>query len=289
MNCNRIILITGCSSGIGLETAIECAKAGHRVIAGVRNQKNKSILENEIEKNNLRGNLEIIELDMSKFDTFPKKIDDIIKKYSRIDVLFNNAGFMTLGSLEDCSIDEINNQLYTDLLGPILLTKHAIPHMKNGKNPGLVINMSSVAGRLGFGLSTTYCTSKFGIEGFSESLRMELIEKNINVAVIEAGVVNTNFFKNIIKTEKSKSSQYAKDTERFWEIIIKFTNNSNAWINPNIIAREITYTIIPDNGKKFRYVYGNDANYLISNYYQNADDISKVDKIILDIIEDYSK
>ena len=289
MNCNRIILITGCSSGIGLETAIECAKAGHRVIAGVRNQKNKSILENEIEKNNLRGNLEIIELDMSKFDTFPKKIDDIIKKYSRIDVLFNNAGFMTLGSLEDCSIDEINNQLYTDLLGPILLTKHAIPHMKNGKNPGLVINMSSVAGRLGFGLSTTYCTSKFGMEGFSESLRMELRQKNINVAIIEAGVVNTKFFKNIIRTEKSKISQYARETESFREIIDKFAYKTDSWIDPNIIAKKINDTIIPDNGKKFRYVYGNDANYLISNYYQNVDDISKVDKIILDIIEDYSK
>jgi short-subunit dehydrogenase len=197
----------------------------------------------------------------------------------RIDVLFNNAGFMIMGSLEDSTINEIREQINTDLMGPIYLTKLALPHMQNGDEPGLVINMSSVAGRIGFGFTTSYCTSKFGIEGFSESLRGEMITRNVNVALIEAGVVHTDFFKNMARTKLSYNSNYAKETQEM-ENMINIIKNKTNWTSANTIAKKIVEEIIPENGIKFRYLVGTDAKYLIDAIYDNRDNKKGMDDVI---------
>ena len=250
----KVVLITGCSSGIGLETAIECAKAGHKVFATMRNLNKKDRLEKRIEVEKLE-NIEIMELDVSNSDSIENIIASIVRKVDKIDVLFNNAGFMIMGSLEDSTINEIREQINTDLMGPIHLTKQALPHMQSGDEPGLVINMSSVAGRIGFGFTTSYCTSKFGIEGFTESLRGEMLTRNVRVALIEAGIVHTNFFDNIRRTKQSYNSNYAKDTQAM-ENMINIIKNKTNWTSPNTIAKKIVEEIIPENGEKFRYIVG---------------------------------
>ena len=133
----------------------------------MRNLNKKKKLEKRVEEAKLE-NIEIMELDVSNSDSIENSIASIIRKVEKIDVLFNNAGFMIMGSLEDSTINEIREQINTDLMGPVHLTKQTLPHMQSGDEPGLVINMSSVAGRIGFGLATAYSISKFGIEGFTE-------------------------------------------------------------------------------------------------------------------------
>lgn len=281
----KVVLITGCSSGIGLETAIECAKAGHKVFATMRNLNKKKRLEKRIEKEKLE-NIEIMELDVSNADSIVNIIASIVRKVERIDVLFNNAGFMIMGSLEDSTINEIREQINTDLMGPIHLTKQALPHMQSGGEPGLVINMSSVAGRIGFGFTTSYCTSKFGIEGFSEALRGEMLTRNVRVALIEAGIVHTDFFKNITRTKQSYNSDYAKDTQDM-ENMINIIKNTTKWTSPNTIAKKIVEEIIPKNGEKFRYVIGTDAKYLIDAIYSCRDNKKGMDDVINNIMRQY--
>ena len=291
---SKVIVITGCSSGIGLETAVECSKAGHKVFATMRNLNKKEKLEKRKELEKLE-NIEIMKLDVSSADQVELFIAEILKKVERIDVLFNNAGYMVMGSLEDSTINEIRDQINTDLMGPIHLTKQALPHMKHGKNPGLVINMSSVAGRIGFGFTTSYCTSKFGIEGFSESLRRELntektggTDRNVRVALIEAGVVHTDFFNypNLTRTNQSHYSDYAKDTQGM-EDMINLIKTKDTYTQPQEVAKKIVEEIIPNYGKEFRYLIGTDAKNLINAICKNKDDINGMDDKIIDIMTRY--
>jgi len=282
----KTVLITGCSSGIGLETAVACAKAGHRVFATMRNLNKKEKLEKRIEDEKLE-NIEIIRLDVSDNSSIRDTIASIVRKVNNIDVLFNNAGYMRVGSLEDLTIREIQEQINTDLMGPIHLTKLALPHMQDGDGTGLVLNMSSVAGKIGFGLSLPYCISKFGIEGFTESLRRELLgaEVNVNVALIEAGIVHTEFFENIRTTEASKSSNYATQTEIMMGIIEKIKKETT-WTHPVEIAEKVI-EIINEDGKLVRYVIGRDAESLINSVYSYQDNHERMDKAIGDIFDDY--
>jgi len=281
----EVVLITGCSSGIGLETAVECSKAGHKVFATMRNLNKKEKLEKRIKEEQLE-NIEIIELDVSNSDSIENTVASVVRKVEKIDVLFNNAGYMIMGSLEDSTINEIREQVNTDLMGPIHLTKQSLPHMQSGTEPGLIINMSSVAGRIGFGLTTSYCTSKFGIEGFTEALRGELLTKNVNVALIEAGIVHTDFFNNVTRTTQSYNSNYAKDTQNMENMLNVIKNKTN-WTSPNTIAKTIVEEIIPKKGEKFRYIIGTDAKYLIDAVYSCREDKSCMDEVINNIMSQY--
>ena len=278
----KVVLITGCSSGIGLETAIACAKEGHKVFATMRNLNKNKELEKRIKLEQL-NTIEIICMDVSSINSIEIALSKIIKKTDRIDVLFNNAGFMIIGSLEDLTINEIKKQLDTDLLGPIYLTKNVIPHMRNSSQ-GLIINMSSVAGKIGFQLSSAYCISKFGIEGLTESLRRELATKNIKVCLIEAGLVNTKFFENMGLAKLSDSSDYAKDTQAMKIMIDKIKKEN--WTHPAEVAKKVT-EIIEENGKKCRYVIGDDASFLIDIVNHSNDDCEKMDSEIEQIMMKY--
>jgi NADP-dependent 3-hydroxy acid dehydrogenase YdfG len=284
---SKVIVITGCSSGIGLETAVACAKAGHKVFATMRNLNKKEKLEKRIELEKLES-IQIVKLDVSSADGIELFISNIMKQVKKIDVLFNNAGYMVMGSLEDSTIYEIRDQINTDLMGPIHLTKQALPHMQNGENPGLVINMSSVAGRIGFGFTTSYCTSKFGIEGFSESLRREMLTRNVKVALIEAGIVHTDFFNNITRTAQSYSSNYKTDTEMMENVINEIKTKTN-WTHPQEIAKKIVEEIIPNYGKDFRYVLGVDAKSLIDSICDYKDNVGEMDMEIFDIMSRYTR
>ena len=281
---SKVVLITGCSSGIGLETAIECAKEGHTVFATMRNLNKKSELEKRIKKEKLER-LKILELDISDSSSIVDAVASIVRQTKKIDVLFNNAGYRLIGSLEDITINEIREQINTNLMGPMHLTKTVLPHMKHGEEPGLIINMSAIAGKIGFNVSTSYCVSKFGIEGFTDSLRREMIHRNVNVCLIEAGIVHTKFFDNIKRTEQSRESEYAKDTEKMGTRLKKIID-SKRWTMPEDIAKKVI-EIINENGKKVRYVIGPDAEFLINATYHFRDDYVKMDEAIKEIMRDY--
>ena len=280
---DKVVLITGCSSGIGLETAITCAKEGNTVFATMRHMNNSTELKKRIENEQLK-NIEMLELDVAKTESIEVTISTIVQKAEKIDVLFNNAGFMIMGSLEDLTRDEIESQINTDLLGAIYLTKNVIPHMKKS-NPGLIINMSSIAGRVGWGLSTAYCVSKFGIEGFTDSLRRELITRNINVCLIEAGIVHSKFFENMRYAKASEKSEYAKETAVMLAMVDAM-KNLEGWTKPSDVAKEVL-KIIEENGKKVRYAIGSDAKAILEVVHMSRDSSQDMDKALAKIMKEY--
>jgi|SaaInlStandDraft_2_1057019.scaffolds.fasta_scaffold07095_2 NADP-dependent 3-hydroxy acid dehydrogenase YdfG len=278
----KVVLITGCSSGIGLETAIECCKNNMYVFACVRNPNKAFELKKRMEDENLTE-IKIIEMDVSNDISIKNGISQILNLTDRIDVLFNNAGRMILGSLEDLTDSELIGQINTDLRGVIILTKNIIPIMRKNKS-GLIINMSSVAGRIGFPLSTAYCISKFGIEGLSQALRRELMLRNINVCLIEAGVVNTKFFSNMSDAVMSKDSAYADETKIMRDSINKIQKEK--FSQASDVSKEVL-KIINDGGKEFRYIVGNDAEAMIAALESSQDDQIKMDTAIYNIMKEW--
>ena len=202
---------------------------------------------------------------------------------------------MVLGSLEDLSDKELTGQLNTDLQGVIILTKNIIPIMRKN-NSGLIINMSSVAGRIGFPLSSAYCISKFGIEGLSQVLRRELQTKNINVCLIEAGVVDTKFFVNTPDAMSSKDQNgkfvgpYSEDTEIMRtvlnRIMKKIEDKELDASKPSDVGEKVL-EIIRENGKEFRYIIGHDAEAMIAALESSNDDQSKMDVAIENIMKEW--
>jgi len=278
----KVVLITGCSSGIGLEAAIECCKNNMYVFACVRNPNKAFELKKRMEDENLTE-IKIIEMDVSNDISIKNGISQILNLTDRIDVLFNNAGRMILGSLEDLTDSELIGQINTDLRGVIILTKNIIPIMRKNKS-GLIINMSSVAGRIGFPLSTAYCISKFGIEGLSQALRRELMLRNINVCLIEAGVVNTKFFSNMSDAVMSKDSAYADETKIMRDSINKIQKEK--FSQASDVSKEVL-KIINDGGKEFRYIVGNDAEAMIAALESSQDDQIKMDTAIYNIMKEW--
>ena len=282
---SKVVLITGCSSGIGLETAIECAKEGHTIFATMRNLNKKSELEKRIKKEKLVERIKILELDISDSSSIVNTIASIVRQTQKIDVLFNNAGYRLVGSLEDITINEIREQINTNLMGPMHLTKTVLPHMKHGEEPGLIINMSAVAGKIGFKVSTSYCVSKFGIEGFTDSLRRELMTRNINVCLIEAGIVHSKFFENMSHAKASEKSEYAKETAVMLAMVDAM-KNLEGWTKPSDVAKEVL-KIIEENGKKVRYAIGSDAKAILEVVHMSRDSSQAMDEALAKIMKEY--
>ncbi len=168
MNDNTVVLITGCSSGIGFSTAIEFAKNGFVTYPTMRDLIKKNKLAEQ-----LTNPENILELDVTNDASIDNTISQIENKHGKIDILVNNSGFGLFGSFEDTSIEEFKQQMETNFFGSIRLMKKTIPLMKKNKS-GKIINISSVGGISGFPFMSSHISSAFALEGLTESLRFEL-------------------------------------------------------------------------------------------------------------------
>jgi len=250
----QVALITGCSSGIGYETALTLARNGFCTYAGVRNTKNSDALEKKIANEKL--NLNILQLDVNDKSSIENAVNQIKTEEKRIDVLINNAGYGLVGFFEELRLDEIRSQFETNFFGVLTVTKKIIPLMREQKS-GTIINISSGAGQVGFPGISAYVSTKFAIEGFSESLMYELFPFGIRVIIIEPGVIKTNFFHNCIVPEKSskKSSSYSNSLKKIQKNIELMQEHAT---HPIEVAKVILQALKTDEPKQ-RYVVGNDA------------------------------
>jgi len=139
--------------------------------------------------------LEVLKLDVTDDKSVKEAIERIVNEQGKIDVLVNNAGYALLGPLEDLSIQEVKEQFETNVFGVIRVTKEILPIMRRQLH-GTIENISSIAGRIGFPLTSAYVSSKFALEGLSESIAYEVEQFGIKVILIEPGVIKTNFDKN---------------------------------------------------------------------------------------------
>lgn len=194
MEIKNIALVTGSSTGIGFETSLALARNGFHTYATVRGTQKSDTIKKMADKESLP--LEILRLDVDNADSVREAVRGIIDKKKKIDILVNNAGYGLFGALEDLSIEEIKKQFETNFFGAIRTIKEVLPAMRKQRS-GIILNITSIAGVVGIPGECIYSSSKFALEGLSESISYELQPYGIKIILIEPGVINTNFVPNI--------------------------------------------------------------------------------------------
>jgi NAD(P)-dependent dehydrogenase (short-subunit alcohol dehydrogenase family) len=205
----KVALVTGSSSGIGHEIALVLARNGYFTFATMRDLQKISKLESIKDEENL--SLEFVQLDVTNEESVRIAVQTIQDDKDRIDVLVNNAGYGLSGAFEDLSIDEIKTQFETNFYGLIRTTQAVLPIMRKQRS-GIIVNISSGAGRFGYPMGSAYVSTKFAIEGLSESLSFEVEPFGIKVILIEPGMIRTNFSSASVLAKKSldPNSPYAR-------------------------------------------------------------------------------
>ncbi|MCF0049342.1 SDR family oxidoreductase [Dyadobacter sp. LJ53] len=256
----KTILITGASSGIGKETAKLFHAKGWNVIATMRNPDNEAEL-GELE-NILATKLDV--LDPASIDN---AVNEGIARFGQIDVLLNNAGYGAYGVLESFSRGQIIRQFDTNVIGLLDVTKALLPHFRTNKS-GIIINVSSVGGKMSFPLGTLYHGTKFAVEGISESLNFEVREFGGQVKIIEPGAIATDF--------TSRSLEFSNDESmtEYQPIIGKLLAATQAMFeqaSPASVVAGVVYEAATDGKDQLRYTAGEDAKAVVAQR-QQADD-----------------
>jgi NAD(P)-dependent dehydrogenase (short-subunit alcohol dehydrogenase family) len=248
----KVALVTGSSSGIGLETALALARDGYQTYASMRDSKKAGELEYTAKKENLR--ISIIELDVDKEESIVSAVKKIITDVGRLDVLVNNAGYGQFGCTEDVSVDDFRKQFETNFFSIIRIIQEVAPIMRK-QNSGIIVNISSVAGRMGLPASPAYISTKFALEGLSECLRYELGQFGIKTTLIEPGVIKTNFFSSMKIPESKTDPKYKALTENILKSLKMMVEMGTA---PSQVA-DIIVKAIHDDEILPRYIVGTDA------------------------------
>ncbi len=253
----KIAVVTGSSSGIGLLTAVELALNGYRVVATMRNLENRGRLDEAAQKAGVHDRLDLRRLDITEFDSMPGAVEAIVRDHGRIDVLVNNAGFSVAGFAEDMTLGELRHQLETNFFGNVAMTKAVLPVMRAQKS-GHIITVTSIAGLLGQPMLSAYCASKYALEGWSESLRIETHSLGIRVLLVEPGSYDTDIWERnvvIAKGSLDPASPNKERSQRFAEFIKQSAKHRRD-------ARDVAKLIVriaQDPNPKLRYLIGSDA------------------------------
>ncbi|MBL4933529.1 SDR family oxidoreductase [Clostridium paridis] len=250
---NKTVLITGASSGLGKATAKMFAKQGWNVIATMRSP------EKEKELTSFQ-NVLVTRLNVLDNQSILNAVEEGIKCFGKIDVLVNNAGYGQYGLFEAVSQEDIRKQFETNVFGLMEVTRILIPHFK-GKNGGIIINISSCGGLIGLPAISIYNSSKFAVEGFSESLSYELASQGIVVKVVEPGGFSSNF--HTIAAEKrpelaelSSYAKYLKDADDFYSMLVGHRDSAEDIAN-------VVYKAATDERNQFRYIIASNVQNLV--------------------------
>ncbi|MCB1043669.1 MAG: SDR family NAD(P)-dependent oxidoreductase [Acidobacteria bacterium] len=268
MSQKKVILITGASSGMGKETARDLIRAGHTVYAAARNLANMQDLS--------EAGGHALSLDIAKEGEAAQVVARVIEEQGRIDVLWNNAGFGLYGPVEQVELDQARYQFEVNLFGLAAVTKAALPTMR-AKRSGLIINTSSMGGKIYTPLGAWYHATKHALEGWSDCLRLELKEFGIKVVILEPGLIETGFAAGVKHhfADEAVSGPY----QRMVQALLK-TAESGAMkgSDPSVISKAVR-KIIRAKRPRTRYLVGAMAKPLV--YIRNLLGDRAYDKIIL--------
>lgn len=226
-------IVTGSTRGIGKETALLLLKNEMNVIISSSNQENVDNMIQEIyekfpsKKDNILG----LKCDVSKYSEVKSLVDKTIERFGRIDILVNNAGIVSYKNIIETTEEEWNKTIDINLKGVFLFTKEVLPHMIENKSDGVIINVSSGAGKSGFANMATYCASKFGIIGLTESIAEEVADKNIKIMAICPGGVDTKMIKDLINQGVDRSGMKLLKPEEVAEKIYDMISNQKKYDN----------------------------------------------------------
>jgi NAD(P)-dependent dehydrogenase (short-subunit alcohol dehydrogenase family) len=265
VNKDKVAIVTGSATGIGYETAIHLAKNGFHTYASMRNLPKADEITKLAKNENLP--LRIIQLDVTDDISINRAIDTVITESGKIDVLVNNAGYGLIGSIEDMSIEELKAQYETNVFGVFRVTKAVLPHMRK-QHGGSIINISSIAGRIALPLYSAYVSTKFAIEGLSESMAYELEPFGIKVAIIEPSAIKTNFRREQAAKASSEGSPYSSIMQSPSKVIEEMLKHR---LYPEEVAKTVIQAI--ENPKpKLRYIVGKDAEELMELRRKSSDE-----------------
>lgn len=250
----KVAVVTGSSSGIGHEIALILARNGFTTYATMRNLQKGSDLKSIAEDEKL--SLYFAQLDVTDENSIKNTIQTIHDECNRIDILVNNAGYGLIGAFEDLSLDEIKTLYETNVFGLVRTTQAVLPIMRK-QRLGMVVNISSGAGRFGFPTGSAYVSTKFAVEGLSESMSYEVEPFGIKVILIEPGVIKTNFFNSSVLAKKSKdpNSPYAPLMKDMENSINKMMAKGST---PQYVAEVVLHAITSES-PKLRYLAGKDV------------------------------
>jgi len=248
----KVALVTGSSSGIGFESCIALAKDGYRTFASMRDIKKAGEIKAIAKKENLP--IDVIQLDVDNEESIVSAIKQVISDGGRLDVLVNNAGYGQFGCTEDVSVDDFRKQFETNFFSIIRIIQEVSPIMRN-QNSGIIVNISSVIGRMGLPGFPAYISTKYALEGLSECLRYELGQFGIKVTLIEPGAIKTNFFDSMKIQESKVDPKYKKLTDH---ILSGLKMMSELGTAPSQVAEVIIKAIHADEILP-RYIAGTDA------------------------------
>lgn len=251
---NKVAVVTGSSSGIGYETSLALAREGFLTYATMRNLEKGSGIKSVSDKENLP--IKLLQLDVTDDASVGKAVQSIVSDSGRIDVIVNNAGYGLVGAFEDLSLDEIKQQYETNFFGVVRVTQAVIPVMRKQKS-GKIINISSGAGRFGYPGGSAYVSTKFAMEGLSESLSYELDPFGIKVILVEPGVIRTNFGNGMVVAKKSQdpASAYLSMTKKMNDVLGQLMQNGSP---PSLVANLVLQAAKSDN-PNLRYLAGKDV------------------------------
>ncbi len=250
-NTKKTVLITGTASGIGMETALYFFDKGFNVIATMRNPGQRKTTLHE------KGLPDLVHLDVTDAASINAAVQYALDKYGKIDVLVNNAGYAVFGPFEAATKEQEKREFDTNLFGLIEVVRGILPVFRNQKT-GIIINVTSMGGRIGFPLYALYNATKWAVEGFTEALMYELKPLDIKVKLIEPGVIKTDFYdRSLDKTDCSAlTDAYGAVMKRAEKLTDESSIKKGS--EPKLVA-EIIYRAATDGSSRLRYPAGSDA------------------------------
>lgn len=252
---SKTILITGSSTGIGRSAAFKFQKEGWNVIATMRTP------EKEEELGAL-DNVLVTRLDVQDLESIDAALAQGIEKFGKIDVVVNNAGYGLMGTFESASRESVKRQYDVNVFGLFDVTRAVLPHFRANQS-GMYINISSIGGRMTFPLISLYHSTKFAVEGFSESLHYELDPLGIQVKLVEPGAIATDF------GGRSMDFQHDESLEAYnpyvGKVMGSFENlmNPENMSTPDLVA-DVIYNAATDDTNQMRYLAGPDAEQFLA-------------------------
>ncbi len=263
----KIAVVTGSSSGFGLLTVIELAKAGFSVVATMRLPERRERLDKALSAAgaDLTSRIEVRQLDVTEFDKIPSVVGDIARDHGRVDVLVNNAGFAVGGFAEDVALDELRLQMDTNFFGQVAVTKAVLPIMR-AQHSGHIIMVSSILGLISQPMVSSYCASKHALEGWAESLRIEMRAFDVKVVLVEPGAFKTDIWTRNVMVSRGALDEKSPNKDRSRKFAEGVKESTNKMADPIEVAQLIT-RIAQDPNPSLRYRAGRDAKL---GYFLNA-------------------
>ncbi|HMQ49768.1 MAG TPA: SDR family oxidoreductase [Saprospiraceae bacterium] len=250
---NKTIFVTGASSGIGKATAKLFQQKGWNIIATMRTP------EKETELTELDNTL-VAQLDVLDLASIQNAVEEGIKKFGKIDVLINNAGYGAYGPLEAFPRENILRQFNTNVIGLLDMTRAIVPHFRKNRS-GVIVNISSIGGKMTFPLGSLYHGTKFAVEGISEALSFEMEQIGVKVKIVEPGMIATDFGGRSFDFQAGEIADY----QPIIGALMKVWQGGGLNPSPANLVAEVIYQAATDESPTLRYRAGDDANFLLDN------------------------